>query len=104
MFRNRIMIQKNNVSKEEFNDVDDWQNFYSARCDIVTNMGTSMFEAQAAGYERTVTVYLRKCKKALEITPVAYRFLYKDQIYDIISIDNVNEQNKQIRLKGGLKL
>ena len=106
MYRNRILIQKNDLTADTqtFDDADKWEDFYSCRCDIVTNMGAAMWEMQAEGYERTVTVYLRYCKKAAEIVPVKYRFLYKEQIYNILSGYVVNEKNMRLRIKGGLKL
>lgn len=106
MYKQKINIQKLNITKDErFTEVEEWEDYYSPRADIITNMsGKAIFEAQSFGYERTITVYIRYCEKASVICPVKYRFEYKGQVYDIISADNVNHENKQIRLKGGLKL
>lgn len=111
-YNEKITIQKAKTVTDDdtFDDDTQWEDYYQARCQIQTSMGSEaiavrpFLDCKAEGFERVVTVYLRCCRLAKAIIPVQYRFILDGKIYHILSVDNVNEENKEIRFKGGLKL
>lgn len=103
-YRNKIKIQKLETTQdEELNEIEAWQDFYKPKAEIKTLTGDEFWQAQAQEYERVFNIYIRYCKKALEINPAQFRVVYKGNIINIVSVDNVNEENKEIRIKGVLK-
>lgn len=103
-YRNRIEIQKLEITlNEELTEIEEWNPFYSPKAEIKSLMGEEFWEAQAQGYSRVLHIYIRYCKKAAQINPVEFRVIYKNDIINIVSVDNVNELNNEIRIKGVIK-
>lgn len=101
----KILIQKRKCESDtQANEIETWEDYYRPYAEINTNMGAADWDCQSKGYERTIGVLIKYCRQAAEIEPVNFRFIYKGKVYDVLSADNVNEQNEKIRIKGGLKL
>ena len=97
----RIMFQKNSVVTDAIgNHKNGWEDFYTCHATIGGEGMASPKEKEEAGTiveEVGMTVTIRYCKKASEIGSTTHRLIFRDEIYDITSMDHMNFRNKCLK-------
>lgn len=94
----RITIQKNVVLVDKYkNHTSVWSDYYS--CWAYANTYTAMEkDGTVPSEERSISFLVRYCQELAGITSTQYRVLFRGQVYDIVSVDMMNYQKKEIRL------
>lgn len=93
----RITIEKNAVAVDKIgNHVNTWEEYFSCYT------YASTYEARESGDEvkeenRSVTFSVRCCRETAAVTSTGYRIHFHGDIYNILSIDPMNYQRKEIR-------
>ena len=68
--------------------------------DGIGNHRNEWTEAETAGTvveDVGMTVTVRYCKKTAGIRSVTHRILFRDQVYDIVSVDHLNYKKKCLK-------
>ena len=103
-FRHKITIQKGTAGTDSIgNPVTDWNDWKKPYAKINGLFGQEYWQAAAQGQENTVVFTLR-WTKSLEILAqtkeiTQHRIVYNGLPYDIISYDNINFENKLVKIK-----
>lgn len=88
--RHRITIQEFSTSKDSFGaEVKTWRDFAKVSASIKPLSGKELFNVQQLHAEATVKVVIRY----IEGLNTSMRLLFKDMVYDILSISNIEERN-----------
>ena len=99
--RQRITIQRATVTSDEIgNRVNQWTDYHS--CFAYVNMASGK-EYEAAGQTLpgdSVVFTLRWCKKLAEMQCSTFRVLFQGQIFNLVSVDNVQYLNQRLKLTG----
>jgi len=96
-FRHRIEIQRCQKVKDEDKILrEDWSKLCSARAKILWTRGSEYIESYTTNSEVEATFYIRFNHK--DITSKD-RLIYKNEAYDIIYINNVQEANNYYEIK-----
>lgn len=96
-FRHPITIERYSKFKDEDNILrEDWTKLCGARAKILWTRGSEYTENYGANSEVEATFYIRFNHK--EITSKD-RLIYKNEAYDIIYVNNVQEANKYYEIK-----
>ena len=92
----RITFQKNTVSVDKYqNHVNTWEDYFT--CFAYANTYTAQEEGNEITYEnRSVTFETRYCPELAVITSTDYRIIFNNEVYNILSVDMMNYQNKEI--------
>lgn len=95
--RNRITFQKLKlVINENGFEEGDYEDFLTVWAKVVNLSGKEYFEAAAVQKEKTVKFYIRAGTDIDE----DMRIKFKNRIYDITFINNIDYKNKYIEIKG----
>ena len=95
----RITIQKNASYTDKYkNHLHTWTDYFSC------SAYASTYEASESGdevsyEERSIAFEVRYCPEIAAITSTGYRIVFKDENYDIESVDMMNYQKKTVRIK-----
>lgn len=96
-FRHPITIERCQKVKDEDNRlVEQWSTLCNARAKILYTRGSEYTEAYGTNSEVEATFYIRFNHK--EITSKD-RLIYKNEAYDIIYVNNVQEANNYYEIK-----
>ena len=97
----RIFISKSTVVTEAIgNRRNEWTDEYCCFATIGGEGLASSREAETAGTvveDVGMTVTVRYCKKTAGIRSVTHRILFRDQVYDIVSVDHLNYKKKCLK-------
>lgn len=96
----RITVEKNEVIVDEIgNRKNVWTEYYSC---FATVSGEGSGEASVAGIivdDSDISFSIRYCKMASFINNTEYRVMFNGEIYNILSIDNMNYKKKSLKLR-----
>ena len=96
-FKHPITIERCQKVKDEDNILrEDWIKFCSARAKILWTRGSEYTEAYATNSEVEATFYIRFNHKKITSKD---RLVYKNEVYDIIYVNNVQEANNYYEIK-----
>ena len=96
-FRHSIIIERYSKFKDEDNILrEDWERLCGARAKILWTRGSEYTEAYATNSEVEATFYIRFNHKNITSKD---RLVYKNEAYDIIYVNNVQEANKYYEIK-----
>lgn len=96
-FRHPITIERYQKIKDKDNRlVEQWTKLFNTRAKILWTRGSEYTEAYATNSEVEATFYIRFNHK--DITSKD-RLVYKDEVYDIIYVNNVQEANNYYEIK-----
>lgn len=96
-FKHPIYIERFQKVKDEDNRlIEQWVNLCNSRAKILWTRGSEYIESYGSNSEIEATFYIRYNHK--EITSKD-RLIYKNKVYDIIYINNVQEANKYYEIK-----
>ena len=96
-----VVFQKCSVVKDGIgNHRNEWTEDYCCFATIGGEGLASSREAETAGTvveDVGMTVTVRYCKKTAGIRSVTHRILFRDQVYDIVSVDHLNYKKKCLK-------
>lgn len=94
----RITIQKHEVVVDKYqNHSNEWNDYFS--CYTYASTYTANEDGDpVTSEERSITFEVRYCPELKDITSTEYRVLFHDEAYNILSVDMMNYQKKEIRL------
>lgn len=101
LFNERIVIQKNAVTVDEIgNHTNAWEDYYSCHATVGgTSGGGQSEEAGQTVDVSDLTFSVRYCKEAADVNITQFRIIFRDEIFDIISIDYMNFKKKSLKFK-----
>lgn len=99
-YKNKVIIQKLVLSQDEVgNEKKKWINHKKAYAYVNNLSGSEYWEAAATHQENTVQFIFRYNRLFEKMNTTEYRLLFRKKIYDITFIDNVQFQNRTIKIK-----
>ena len=95
----RITIEKSTVKVDEIgNHTNGWEDYYS--CYAYPNTYTVDETESKVDYEnQTIAFSVRACEKTKALTSIGFRVQFGGQVYNIVSIDRMNYDNKEIKIR-----
>ena len=97
--REKILIQKNTVEIDRIgNHINTWTDYYTcfARPNTYTVDETT---GNVIHENESISFSVRACCKTKCLTSVNYRVVFKDLVYDIVAIDMMNYEKKEIKIR-----
>ena len=99
LLNTQIHITKNEVSVDAIgNHKNEWKPYYSCHATVSAEGGKEMTEAGMVVDDSTIDFTLRWCAQSTAITSTGYRVQFRDELYDILSVDHMNFKRKGIKL------
>ena len=100
LMRSRIVIQKSTPETDENgNHTLVWKDYY--KCFAYANglSGKEYWAAAQSNAQNEISFVVRYCKKLSAMTADHYRVLFNGDIYNISFVDNVQFQNKTLKIR-----
>ena len=101
LMNEKVFFQKCSVVADRIgNRRNEWTDEYCCFATIGGEGLASSREAEAAGTvveNEGMTVTVRYCKKPAGFRSVTHRILFRDQVYDIVSVDHLNYKKKCLK-------
>ena len=95
----RITFQKNKTTVDQYqNHINTWDDYFTCFAYADTYSLTESGE-EVITEERSITFKLRYCPELAIVTSTNYRILFNGEAYNIVSIDMMNYQNKELRFR-----
>lgn len=95
----RILIQKNEVTIDSIgNHRNEWSDYYNCYTYPTTYM-VDESEGVVPLDNQSITFLVRACTQTKAIVPTGYRIIFKEKIYDIVSVDPMNYDNERIKIR-----
>ena len=93
----RITFQKNAIIVDKYkNHINTWYDYFT--CFAYANTYTAQETGDEVTYEeRSINFEARYCPELAIVTSTNYRVLFNGEVYNILSVDPVNYQNKTIK-------
>jgi len=93
----RITFQKNEVYSDKYkNRLQRWTDYFS--CAAYVNTYTAQEDGEVVTTEeKSVAFEVRWCPELAAVTSTGYRVLFGEEVYDILSIDPLNYQRRELR-------
>lgn len=99
-YKNRIIIQKLVISQDGVgNEEEKWINYKKTYAYVNNLSGSEYWEAAAVHQENTVEFIFRYNRLFEKMNTAEYRLIFRKRIYDIKFIDNIQFQNKTIKIR-----
>ena len=93
----RITFQKNEVEVDEYrNHTSSWSDYFTVWAYASTYISNEE-ESAVTSDERRITFHVRWCSELSKVTSNGYRILFRGDVYNILSVDLMNYQNREIR-------
>ena len=93
----RITFQKNDVAVDEYrNHTSSWSDYLTAWAYASTYIANEE-ESAVTSDERRITFHVRWCSELSKVTSNGYRILFHGEVYNILSVDLMNYQKREIR-------
>ncbi len=95
----RITFQKNEVVIDKYqNHVNTWTDYFScfayANTYVINESGDETITE-----ERSITFETRYCPELALVTSTNYQILFNGEAYDILAVDAMNYQNKELHFR-----
>lgn len=95
----RITFQKNSVVMDAVgNHRNVWEDYFSC-CTYASTYEKTESVSEVTTEERSVTFSCRYCSELACVSSTGYRILFHDEIYNILSVDMMNYQRKELKFK-----
>lgn len=102
-WRERITLQKNMTLKDKNgNHILSWQDYYSCAAYANNLSGKEYWEAAQINAENEIYFLIRYCSEVKEIDTEHYRIVFRGKLYNITLVDNIQFQNKIVKLRASL--
>lgn len=93
----RILFQKNTAYTDKYkNHLHDWKDYFSCAAYVSTYSANEGGD-EVISEERSVIFETRYCPELAEVTSTGYRILFREEKYNIVSVDMMNYSKKSIR-------
>lgn len=100
MMRSQIVIQKNIPETDRNgNHTLAWKDYY--KCSAYANglSGKEYYAAAQTNAQEEISFVVRYCEKLSELDADHYRIIFKGKPYSISHVDNVQFQNKTLKIR-----
>lgn len=98
-FNLRILIQKSDVISDEIgNRKNEWTDYYSCWAAANEASGTETAEAGVTVEHFPIVFTVRDCKKIRSMDTVKYRIVFKNDFFNIISIDHCDFKGETVKI------
>ena len=103
-YREPFTIEKNTYKPDEIgNQVSSWVEYYKGYAFVNNLYGSEYWEAAQTQAENTVVFTTRYHPLLNKMNTKGFRIVYRGQIYNISSIDNVKYRNELVKIKATMK-
>lgn len=101
--RERISIQKSRTGNDKNgNHTLLWEDYFSCYAYVNNLSGNEYWAAAQVNAQTDLYFVIRYCSEIKEMDSEHYRIIFRDQIYNISFVDNVQYQNKTVKLRASL--
>lgn len=101
--RERITIQKSKTGNDKNgNHTLLWEDYFSCYAYVNNLSGNEYWAAAQVNAQTDLFFVVRYCSEIKEMDSEHYRIIFRDQIYNISFVDNVQYQNKTVKLRASL--
>lgn len=101
--RERITIQKSRTGNDKNgNHTLLWEYYFSCYTYVNNLSGNEYWAAAQVNAQTDLYFVVRYCSEIKEVDSEHYRIIFRDQIYNISFVDNVQYQNKTVKLRASL--
>lgn len=98
--RERILFQKNSAGKDKNgNHTLSWVDFYSCAAYANNLSGSEYWAAAQVNAQTDMFFMVRYCSELADINTEHYRIVFKGETYNIIFIDNIQYENKMLKIR-----
>ncbi len=103
-WKEKIIIQKSVAGNDKAgNHILSWEDYYICHAYVNNLSGNEYWEAAQLNAEKEVFFLIRYCSEAAAIDTEHFRIVIRGQVYNTTFIDNVNYQNKTMKLREALE-
>ena len=96
----RITFQKSTVEIDQYqNHRSVWADYFSCFAYASTYEADEAVENATTTEERSITFSCRYCPELDAVTSTGYRILFRDEPYNILSVDPMNYDRQEIRFR-----
>lgn len=96
----KITFQKNVVVTDDIgNHKSSWELYYCCHATVGGESGTEQVAAGTTVENTDISFSVRYCAAADTVTTTGYRIVFRDEIYNILSIDHMNFKHKSIKFR-----
>ena len=101
--REHITIQKSfSGTDKNGNHLLEWRDYYSCAAYVNNMSGKEYWAAAQVNAQTDIYFAVRYCSELKNISSDKFRIVFREQIYNITFIDNVQYQNKTVKLRASL--
>ena len=98
--KERIFFQKSSSKKDKNgNRVLNWTDFYSCAAYANNMSGEEYWAAAQINSQTDMYFKVRYCSELKDLNTEKYRIVFRDEIYNITFIDNIQYSNKTLKIR-----
>ncbi len=98
--RERIIFQKSSSEKDKNgNRVLSWTDFFSCAAYANNMSGEEYWAAAQTNSQTDMYFKVRYCSELKDLTTDKFRIIFRDEIYNITFIDNIQYSNKMLKIR-----
>lgn len=98
--RERITFQKSSAEKDKNgNHILAWKDFYSCAAYANNLSGNEYWAAAQVNAQMDMYFIVRYCSELSNINTEHYRIVFRDELYNITFVDNVQYNNKTLKIR-----
>ena len=103
LMRERIIIQKSSLKADKAgNHAVEWENYYKCFSYVNSLSGKEYWEAKQINAETEVDFVIRYCSEVSKLDTEHYRIIFREKLYNITFVDNVQYKNKTVKIRAAL--
>ena len=96
----RVTIQVNTVVTDRYgNHKNTWEDYYSCYATISGENGKEQAVVGETVEATDMNVTVRYCKKTAAVRSTMHRIIFRDEVYDIVAVDNLNYKKRGIKFR-----
>ena len=96
----RVMIQVNTVVTDKYgNHKNTWEDFFSCYATISGENGKEQAIVGETVEATDMNVTVRYCTQTASVRSTTHRFLFRNEIYDIVAVDHLNYKKHGIKFR-----
>jgi len=97
--RIRITFQKNEVTKDAIgNHSNEWTDYFSCYATAVEKEGGEDESAGQTIVEQRMDFTVRYCSELSDVVPDKFRIIYKNRIYNILTVSDMAFKKKSLKM------
>lgn len=101
--RERITIQKSKAARDKNgNHTLVWEDYYSCAAYVNNLSGDEYWAAAQVNAQTDLYFVIRYCSEVADLDGEHFRIRFRGQIYNISFVDNVQYQNRSLKLRASL--